>query len=176
MKFVAITACPTGIAHSQMAAENLETTATDRGHDIHVEVQGAMGTENEIPADTLAAADAVIVAADTGVQLGRFDDHIIVKGSVKDGVNDAGGLIDEAVRRVEDAAGASDAEADDDTAEPDATGGEPAASDEASQAASGEASTATGNDAADHTAGDDAADDDATSSGGLLATIRNLFS
>jgi len=102
MKFVAITACPTGIAHSQMAAENLQTTAEERGHEIHVEVQGAMGTENEIPADTLAAADAVIIAADTGVQQDRFDDHIVVKGTVKDGVNDAGGLIDEAVERVED--------------------------------------------------------------------------
>ena len=158
MKFVAITACPTGIAHSQMAAENLETTATDRGHDIHVEVQGAMGTENEIPADTLAAADAVIVAADTGVQLDRFADHIVVKGSVKDGVNDAGGLIDEAVSRVEEAGGASDTAADD-TAEPDAASEEPAAGDEASTAAS-----------------DAAADDSGKKSGGLLATIRNLFS
>ena len=158
MKFVAITACPTGIAHSQMAAENLETTATDRGHDIHVEVQGAMGTENEIPADTLAAADAVIVAADTGVQLDRFADHIVVKASVKDGVNDAGGLIDEAVSRVEEAGGASDTAADD-TAEPDAASEEPAAGDEASTAAS-----------------DAAADDSGKKSGGLLATIRNLFS
>ena len=167
MKFVAITACPTGIAHSQMAAENLETTATDRGHDIHVEVQGAMGTENEIPADTLAAADAGIVAADTGVQLGRFDDHIVVKGSVKDGVNDAGGLIDEAVSRVEEAGGASDAAA----ADTDADSEEPAA-DAASQATSDDAATAGSDDAG----GTDAADDTATSSGGLLATIRNLFS
>jgi PTS system fructose-specific IIB component len=108
MKFVAITACPTGIAHSQMAAENLQNTAEERGHDIHVEVHGAMGTENEIPDDTLAAADAVIIAADTGVSQDRFGDHIVVKGTVKDGVNDAGGLIDEAVERVE--AGGTDTE------------------------------------------------------------------
>lgn len=168
MKFVAITACPTGIAHSQMAAENLETTATERGHDIHVEVQGAMGTENEIPADTLAAADAVIIAADTGVQLGRFDDHIVVKGTVKDGVNDADGLIDEAVRRVEQEGGASD----------DATVAETA--DDADEAAA-DVDDASAADDADDVAADDAASesdeaDASTSSGGLLASIRNLFS
>ncbi|ATW89994.1 PTS system fructose-specific IIB component [Halohasta litchfieldiae] len=107
MKLVAVTACPTGIAHSQMAAENLQTTAEERGHEIHVEVQGAMGTENEIPDDVLAAADAVIIAADTSVQQNRFGDHVVVKASVKDGVNDADGLIDEAIER---AGGETDAE------------------------------------------------------------------
>lgn len=117
MKFVAITACPTGIAHSQMAAENLETTAKERGHEIHVEVQGAMGTENEIPQETLDAADAVIIAADTSVQRSRFEDHIVVKGSVKDGVNDADGLIDEAEERVEEAGGPSESTDEADTTE-----------------------------------------------------------
>ncbi|MFC6730696.1 PTS fructose transporter subunit IIB, partial [Natronoarchaeum mannanilyticum] len=110
MKFVAVTACPTGIAHSQMAAENLETTAEERGHEIHVEVQGAMGTENEIPSDAIAEADAVLIAADTSVQTDRFDGKVVVKGSVKDGVNDAGGLIDEAIERVEGEADAASAE------------------------------------------------------------------
>ena len=50
MKFVAVTACPTGIAHSQMGAENLEQEAQKRGHDIEVEIQGAMGAENELSA------------------------------------------------------------------------------------------------------------------------------
>jgi len=101
MNLVAITACPTGIAHSQMAAENIQTTAEERGHDIHVEVQGAMGTENEIPDAVLAAADAVIIAADTSVQQDRFSDHIVVKAGVKAGVNDADGLIDSAVSRAD---------------------------------------------------------------------------
>ena len=172
MKFVAITACPTGIAHSQMAAENLETTATDRGHDIHVEVQGAMGTENEIPDDVLAAADAVIVAADTGVQLDRFADHIVVKASVKDGVNDAGGLIDEAVRRVEETGGASD----------DAAAGDAADDiDDASAADVDDDVADVDNAAADDVAADETASesdksDASTSSGGLIASIRNLFS
>jgi PTS system fructose-specific IIB component len=83
-----------------MAAENLQTTAEERGHEIHVEVQGAMGTENEIPDDVLAAADAVIIAADTSVQQDRFGDHVVVTASVKDGVNDAEGLIEEAIERA----------------------------------------------------------------------------
>ncbi|MFD1569527.1 PTS fructose transporter subunit IIB [Halorubrum laminariae] len=115
MKFVAVTACPTGIAHSQMAAENLETTAEERGHDIHVEVQGAMGTENEIPADAIVEADAVIIAADTSVQTDRFNGKVVVKGSVKDGVNDADGMIDEAIERAEaedEAAATDESEAD----------------------------------------------------------------
>ena len=57
MKLVAVTSCPTGIAHSQMAAENLEQTAPEMGHDIHVEVQGAMGAENELSPETIADAD-----------------------------------------------------------------------------------------------------------------------
>jgi PTS system fructose-specific IIB component len=95
MNLVAVTSCPTGIAHSQMAAENLEQTA-DR-LDIKVEVQGAMGTENELTAEDVAAADAVIIAADTSVKRDRFQGKPLVKGTVKDAVNDAEGLIEEAL-------------------------------------------------------------------------------
>lgn len=101
MKLVTVTSCPTGIAHSQMAAENLETTAEERGHDIKVEVQGAMGAENELTADEIAAADAVIIAADTSVSRDRFEDKPLVKGTVKDAVNDPEGLIDQAAQRAE---------------------------------------------------------------------------
>jgi PTS system fructose-specific IIB component len=59
MKLVAVTSCPTGIAHSQMAAENLEQTAEELGHEIKVEVQGAMGAENELSEADIGAADAV---------------------------------------------------------------------------------------------------------------------
>jgi PTS system fructose-specific IIB component len=96
MKLVAVTSCPTGIAHSQMAAENLEQTAPDLGHDIEVEVQGAMGAENELSAEDIAAADAVIIAADTAVSRDRFEDKPVVKGTVKDAVNDPEGLIERA--------------------------------------------------------------------------------
>ncbi|MCU4925648.1 fructose PTS transporter subunit IIB [Halobacteria archaeon AArc-dxtr1] len=101
MKFVAVTACPTGIAHSQMAAEKLETTPTARGHEITVEVQGAMGAENELPDGDIEAAEATIVAADTAVPMDRFEALPVVKGTVKDAVNDADSLIAAAI----DAAG-----------------------------------------------------------------------
>lgn len=116
MNFVAVTSCPTGIAHSQMAAENLEQTAERMGHDIRVEIQGAMGTEAELTADEIASADAVIVAADTSVDRSRFEREGIpvVKGGVKEGVNDAESLIEraEAAARGEDpdAVEAADAE------------------------------------------------------------------
>lgn len=115
MQLVAVTACPTGIAHSQMAAENLEQTAEALDHDIAVEVQGAMGTENELTADQIDAADAVIVAADTSVTLDRFEGKPVVKDTVKGAVNDAEALINEAVTRAEAGkTGVENASGDDD--------------------------------------------------------------
>ncbi len=101
MNLVAVTSCPTGIAHSQMAAENLETTAQDRGHNIKVEVQGAMGAENELVTDDIDSAQAAIVAADTAVDRDRFSETPLVEGTVKDAVNDAEGLIKQAVEQAE---------------------------------------------------------------------------
>lgn len=97
MKLVAITSCPTGIAHSQMAAENLQTTAGQMGHDISVEVQGAMGAQDELTPEEIEAAEVVIITADTAVSRDRFDGKPIMKGTVKDAVNDAEGVIREAV-------------------------------------------------------------------------------
>lgn len=101
MKFVAVTACPTGIAHSQMAAENLEQTASEQGHEINVEIQGAMGAENELSESDIAAADAAIIAADTSVNRDRFDEIPLIKGTVKDAVNDVDALIAKAVEAAE---------------------------------------------------------------------------
>lgn len=67
MKFVAVTSCPTGIAHSEMAAEALENAAREKGHDIHVEVQGAAGAPPLDP-QTIADADAVVFAVDAMVR------------------------------------------------------------------------------------------------------------
>lgn len=73
MKLVAVTACPTGIAHTYMAAAQLEKTAKKLGHTIKVETQGAMGIENELSQADVDAADAVIFATDIAVeQEGRF--------------------------------------------------------------------------------------------------------
>lgn len=96
MNIVAVTSCPTGIAHSQMAAENIKTTAEARGHDIHVEVQGAMGTQDELPAEAIANADVVVITADTSVSTDRFEGLPVVKKTVKDGVNKAEAVIREA--------------------------------------------------------------------------------
>lgn len=68
MKFIAVTACPTGIAHTYMAAESLEKTAKELGHEIKVETQGAMGIENELKPADIKGADALILAADIAIK------------------------------------------------------------------------------------------------------------
>ena len=68
MHIVAVTACPTGIAHTYMAAEKLEKTAKELGHTIKVETQGAMGIENELTPADIAQADGVILATDIAIE------------------------------------------------------------------------------------------------------------
>lgn len=68
--FVGITSCPTGIAHTFMAAEALKQGAAKLGHDIKVETQGSVGSQNALTAEEIARADAVIIAADTHAPLG----------------------------------------------------------------------------------------------------------
>jgi fructose-specific phosphotransferase system IIB component len=68
MKLVAVTACPTGIAHTYMAAEKLEKVAKKLGHTIKVETQGAMGIENELSQADVDAAEAAIIATDIAIE------------------------------------------------------------------------------------------------------------
>jgi fructose-specific phosphotransferase system IIB component len=87
MKIVAVTACPTGIAHTYMAAEQLEKTARTLGHAIKVETQGAMGIENELSAADIRGAEMVIFAADIAVQNSeRFAGKKIVETSVQEAI------------------------------------------------------------------------------------------
>lgn len=87
MKIVAVTACPTGIAHTYMAAEQLEKTAKALGHDIRVETQGAMGIENELSVEDIREADVAIFAVDIEVeQRDRFDGKKIVQVSVREAI------------------------------------------------------------------------------------------
>ncbi len=72
-KIVAITACPTGVAHTFMAAEALEEEAKHRGHQIKVETRGSVGAKNQLTPQDIAAAELVIIAADIDVPLDRFD-------------------------------------------------------------------------------------------------------
>mgnify|MGYP006274575519 CR=1 FL=1 len=96
MKIVAVTSCPTGIAHTYMAAEALERAAKKAGHEILVETQGA-GGKKEIPADILAAADVAIFAADIPVRdKDRFAHLPLVEAQVKNAIKDAAKLIAEA--------------------------------------------------------------------------------
>jgi PTS system fructose-specific IIC component len=97
MKFVAITSCPTGIAHTYMAAEALSMAAKEMGHEIKVETQGSVGAENVITDADLREAKAVIIAADTNVDISRFAGMPIVEASVKDAIKDAKGLITKAL-------------------------------------------------------------------------------
>ena len=103
MKFVGVTSCPTGIAHTYMAAEGLEQAATAAGHEIEVETQGSAGFEPLSP-ETIAAADAVIFAADVPVRdRARFADKPIVEAGVKKGISDGPGLIAQAIAAAEEA-------------------------------------------------------------------------
>ncbi|MBN2345925.1 MAG: PTS fructose transporter subunit IIB [Candidatus Aminicenantes bacterium] len=87
MKIVAVTACPTGIAHTYMAAERLQEAARQLGHSIQVETQGAMGIENELRADTIADADVAVFAADIAVQKReRFAGKKIVEVGVQEAI------------------------------------------------------------------------------------------
>ncbi len=74
MKIVAVTACPTGIAHTYMAAEQLEKTARKLGHSIKVETQGAMGIENKLTQEEIDSAAVAILAVDIAIEESeRFD-------------------------------------------------------------------------------------------------------
>lgn len=96
MKFVAVTACPTGIAHTYMAAEALQIAAKELNIDMKVETRGSVGAENPLSDADIAAADAVIVAADTSTPMERFAGKKVVQVSVKDAIKDAKGLIEQA--------------------------------------------------------------------------------
>ncbi len=114
---VAVTACPTGIAHTYMAAEALEAAAARAGVTINVETQGSAGA-TPLPRETIAAAGAVIFAVDVGVRdRARFAGLPVVNSGVKRPINDGDAMIAEAIRnasdpnapRVEGTAGGGDA-------------------------------------------------------------------
>ena len=85
-RIVGITACPTGIAHTFMAAEALQKAARAMGHDIRVETQGSVGAKNVLTAEEIAAADAVVVAADTQVDTSRFAGKPVYVTSTKQAI------------------------------------------------------------------------------------------
>ena len=101
MKFVGVTSCPTGIAHTYMAAEGLEQAAKAAGHTIEVETQGSAGFDSLSP-ETIAAADSVIFAVGVPVrELARFAGKPLVDADVKNAISDGPGLIAQAVAAAE---------------------------------------------------------------------------
>jgi len=95
MKIVAVTACPTGIAHTYMAAEQLEKTGKLLGHQIKVETQGAMGIENELTAADIQGADYVIFAVDIAVeQPERFAGRKQVTVPVQEAIKNPKGIFE----------------------------------------------------------------------------------
>lgn len=93
LTIVGITSCPTGIAHTFMAAEGLEQGAKALGHTIHVETQGSVGAQNALSSADIAAADLVIIAADTNVDLARFAGKRVYATNTKAAINDGKALV-----------------------------------------------------------------------------------
>ncbi|CAM5415539.1 fructose-specific PTS transporter subunit EIIC [Streptomyces viridochromogenes] len=94
VRLLAVTACPTGIAHTYMAAEKLAQAAESRGIDMKVETQGSIGAENVLDDNDVAQADGVIVAADKDVDLSRFAGKRVLTVGVAEGIRHPEQLID----------------------------------------------------------------------------------
>ncbi|MTJ81935.1 MAG: PTS fructose transporter subunit IIB [Telmatospirillum sp.] len=90
MKIIAVTACPTGIAHTYMAAATLSSVGREMGHDVKVETQGAMGIENELRPAEISAADLVIFAADIAIENeARFNGKRVLHVPIREVLKDA---------------------------------------------------------------------------------------
>lgn len=98
-KILAVTACPTGVAHTYMAAESLIKAAKAKGIQLKVETRGAVGVENELTPQEIAEAHAIIVAADTDVLESRFAGKPVVKVAVAQAIKNPAGLLDEALNK-----------------------------------------------------------------------------
>lgn len=93
---VAVTACPTGIAHTYMASEAIEKKAKELGYQVKVETRGSAGAKNVLTDDEIAKATGVIVACDTNVPTDRFDGKKVIECQVSDGINKT----EELVKRI----------------------------------------------------------------------------
>ena len=87
-KIIAVTACPSGVAHTYMAAEALESAAKAKGWEVKVETQGSIGLENELTAEDVASADMVILTKDIGI---KFEERFA--GNISDAVKRADAIM-----------------------------------------------------------------------------------
>lgn len=106
-RIVAVTSCPTGIAHTFMAAEGLQQAAKALGHALRVETQGSIGAQDALSAEEIAAADLVLIAADREVELSRFAGKRLFKSATKPAINDGRNLIDKALAEASVQAGSA---------------------------------------------------------------------
>ncbi len=101
MKILAVTACPTGIAHTYMAAEALEKEAKAKGYEVKVETQGSIGIENEITKKDLEGADVVILTKDMVIKgKERFKGIPVVNVAIGDVIKKTGPLLDKIVDHI----------------------------------------------------------------------------
>ena len=96
-KILAVTSCPTGIAHTYMAAEGLEKAAKKLGCSVKIETRGSGGAKNVLTEQEIASADCIIVAADAKVPMERFAGKKVIECQVSDGINKAEELIKRAM-------------------------------------------------------------------------------
>lgn len=96
-RVLAVTACPTGIAHTFMAAENLENAGKKLGISVKAETNGSGGAQNVLTQEEIQAADAIIIAADKNVEMARFDGKPVIMTSVSEGIHKGEELVEKAV-------------------------------------------------------------------------------
>lgn len=120
-RILAVTACPTGIAHTYMAAEKLNDRAKELGISLKVETNGSSGVKNRLSAEDIAEADAIIVAADTKVDMGRFDGKPVIQTAVGKAIYETDNLLNRAV--TNDAPVYKHDKSKDDAAESESKGG-----------------------------------------------------
>ncbi|MFV0448401.1 MAG: fructose-specific PTS transporter subunit EIIC [Vibrio sp.] len=94
---IGVTGCPTGVAHTYLAAESLENAAAEMGYRIKVETNGSIGVKNSPTADDIAKADAIIIASDKQVDMARFSGKKLIETGVKEPIRDAKNLINRAL-------------------------------------------------------------------------------
>ena len=97
VKILAVTSCPTGIAHTYMAAEGIEKAAKAKNCFVKVETRGSGGAKNVLTEEEIQAADCIIVAADAQVPMERFDGKKVIERQVSDGINKADELVELAI-------------------------------------------------------------------------------
>ena len=99
-ELLGITSCPTGIAHTYMAAEGLEQMGKELGHPIKVETQGQSGAQNVLTEEEIKKAKAIIIASDVNVDLSRFEGKRVLRAGVTDGIRKPKELIEKALNSI----------------------------------------------------------------------------